>query len=605
MALASGRSLAAQPARSLRLGGGCPARVLRATRLHGSRRPKAQPTAPRAAASPAPRVNKWVADEPTWAEEEDQLRERGRKALRSISSFTWARWASHRSVDRYWRHISGIFQSNIVRGLAGPLAYVAAVSAAVCGYEAALREGALPPWAPSFLLPVAPFDLTSFALSLLLVFRTDTSYTRWEEVCTTWGGIANRSRDTVRQLVTYLACEGCETVGSITRNPGAAAAPTVGASILGAAASAAGAAAGSPGRAAALAAAAAAAGAAPSCAACTSGCGVRWEGAGSAPARAAVAAAPGACAGATGCCAERGSITWQLAAVVARWVVAYSRALKAQVTEDSDLEAELREVLSQQELQLLLDAHHRRAPALPGRPSFALSVLSELLAMAPLRESNRSRIDQNLTFFEDAVGTCERILRTPIPLSYTRHTSRFMVIWLTLLPLGLVSTCGLGTIPLAVIIAFVLLGIEEIGVQASGGPRALSPSCVAARAAGALLPAIEEPFGILPLEDLCAELEGDLFAMLDEAPAAKKTAAAAAAAALAAAGAAPPRAPAAAPVIPAPQAPAPAQANAAVPFSRWPRQLGAPQAGAAVLAPRQQWAEAPQRGNARRQSSLN
>ncbi len=29
--------------------------------------------------------------------------------------------------------------------------------------------------------------------------------------------------------------------------------------------------------------------------------------------------------------------------------------------------------------------------------------------------------------FEDIVGTCERILRAPIPLSYTRHTSRFMV----------------------------------------------------------------------------------------------------------------------------------------------------------------------------------
>ena len=30
------------------------------------------------------------------------------------------------------------------------------------------------------------------------------------------------------------------------------------------------------------------------------------------------------------------------------------------------------------------------------------------------------------TFFEDAMGSCERILRTPIPLSYTRHTSRFL-----------------------------------------------------------------------------------------------------------------------------------------------------------------------------------
>ena len=37
------------------------------------------------------------------------------------------------------------------------------------------------------------------------------------------------------------------------------------------------------------------------------------------------------------------------------------------------------------------------------------------------------RMDENLTALEDMVGGCERILRTPIPLSYTRHTSRFMV----------------------------------------------------------------------------------------------------------------------------------------------------------------------------------
>lgn len=31
------------------------------------------------------------------------------------------------------------------------------------------------------------------------------------------------------------------------------------------------------------------------------------------------------------------------------------------------------------------------------------------------------RMDENLTFFADSVGACERILKTPIPLSYTRY----------------------------------------------------------------------------------------------------------------------------------------------------------------------------------------
>ena len=44
------------------------------------------------------------------------------------------------------------------------------------------------------------FNLTSFALSLLLVFRTNTSYSRWLYARKVWGGILNRSRDLVRQV---------------------------------------------------------------------------------------------------------------------------------------------------------------------------------------------------------------------------------------------------------------------------------------------------------------------------------------------------------------------------------------------------------------------
>jgi Bestrophin, RFP-TM, chloride channel len=55
------------------------------------------------------------------------------------------------------------------------------------------------------------------------------------------------------------------------------------------------------------------------------------------------------------------------------------------------------------------------------------------------------------------------------------HTSRFLVIWLAILPFTLYPSCKWATIPSAGLIAFLLLGIEEIGVQ------------------------IEEPFSILPL----------------------------------------------------------------------------------------------------------
>jgi predicted membrane chloride channel (bestrophin family) len=44
------------------------------------------------------------------------------------------------------------------------------------------------------------FNLTSFALSLLLVFRTNESYSRWLEARKAWSSILVRSRDFVRQV---------------------------------------------------------------------------------------------------------------------------------------------------------------------------------------------------------------------------------------------------------------------------------------------------------------------------------------------------------------------------------------------------------------------
>jgi predicted membrane chloride channel (bestrophin family) len=46
-----------------------------------------------------------------------------------------------------------------------------------------------------------------------------------------------------------------------------------------------------------------------------------------------------------------------------------------------------------------------------------------------------------------------------------RHTARFLILWLLLLPLALWHLCGWGSVPATAVISFVLLGIEEIGVQ--------------------------------------------------------------------------------------------------------------------------------------------
>jgi hypothetical protein len=48
-------------------------------------------------------------------------------------------------------------------------------------------------------------------------------------------------------------------------------------------------------------------------------------------------------------------------------------------------------------------------------------VLSMIVKTSQVEKTEAMRMDENLTAFEDCLGTCERILKTPIPLSYTRR----------------------------------------------------------------------------------------------------------------------------------------------------------------------------------------
>ena len=103
-------------------------------------------------------------------------------------------------------------------------------------------------------------------------------------------------------------------------------------------------------------------------------------------------------------------------------------------------------------------------------------VLSELVESAHISEMQRWQMHRNITTMHDLLGGCERILRTPIPVAYTRHTTRFVILWMTLLPYALWAKFEWATIVIAPLIGVLLLGINEIGID------------------------VEEPFSLLPLE---------------------------------------------------------------------------------------------------------
>jgi len=85
------------------------------------------------------------------------------------------------------------------------------------------------------------------------------------------------------------------------------------------------------------------------------------------------------------------------------------------------------------------------------------------------------QLDDQVVRLVRCLGMCERVLRTPIPTSFSRHTSRLFSLWAFLLPFGIYPSLGTGTLPVSVVVAYAVLGIEDIGVQ------------------------LEEPFNILPL----------------------------------------------------------------------------------------------------------
>ncbi len=89
----------------------------------------------------------------------------------------------------------------------------------------------------------------------------------------------------------------------------------------------------------------------------------------------------------------------------------------------------------------------------------------QIIQSVPMSSIHQMQMSNNLTFFHDVLGGCERLLRAPIPVSYTRHTARFLFAWLTLLPFALYGQVGVAVIPVCMGIAAVLCGIEEIGVQ--------------------------------------------------------------------------------------------------------------------------------------------
>ncbi|GAB5365284.1 hypothetical protein AAMO2058_001044500 [Amorphochlora amoebiformis] len=109
-----------------------------------------------------------------------------------------------------------------------------------------------------------------------------------------------------------------------------------------------------------------------------------------------------------------------------------------------------------------------------SKPMATLSIMNQILASKEVTEGedsttrleklpSRQILQENVNQLVAQTGACERIQGCPVPLSYSRHLSRYLTIWSMTLPYVLTPILGWYSIPVIGLICWSLFSIEEIG----------------------------------------------------------------------------------------------------------------------------------------------
>lgn len=169
--------------------------------------------------------------------------------------------------------------------------------------------------------------------------------------------------------------------------------------------------------------------------------------------------------------------------VLALCTWAFVRSMKRHLSppdeDEEEFVKELYEKLPERQAAAIIAAAHR--------PNRALQDLSSAIENLPMHFMRKHEIHKAATIFEDNLGSSERLLTSPVPLFYSRHTARFVSFWLLLLPFALYEQFGgswnhIAMIPATAVISVFMFGIDELATQ------------------------MEEPFTILPMQAFCDKI---------------------------------------------------------------------------------------------------
>ncbi|CAB9502966.1 UPF0187 protein [Seminavis robusta] len=327
--------------------------------------------------------------------------------------YTHDDWKKHRQQDRFLIYMGSLFSSGVYQNMKSEVFFVTSFAAIVCVWNALVTGptgidgtqmdpiiggGIL----PAAGLPLNPFTLSGSSLALLLTFRVNTSYKRWDEARKNWGMNINHTRDLVRMANTFYDT-GIPDFDPQTRQE------TLNYVAL---------------------------------------------------------------------------CTWS-------FVRAMKRHLSPEEEDEQAFRIEIMEKLPGEQAQKIIDAAHR--------PNRALQDLSYAIEQVPMHFVRRNQVQEALTIFEDNLGSSERLLTSPVPLFYTRHLSRFITIWLALLPLAIYdpfkgSWNHIAMVPAMFFLSIFFFGVEELATQ------------------------LEEPFTILPMQGFCDKIYNWCFEIMSWQP---------------------------------------------------------------------------------------
>lgn len=167
------------------------------------------------------------------------------------------------------------------------------------------------------------------------------------------------------------------------------------------------------------------------------------------------------------------------------WTAGFAYALMYRLREQSSL-GEIANALPQEKVAWSVESSN-----VPLAAAIHISAaIAEARRGNVITDHEQMLMDMQVANLIDAAGACDRIHRTPLPFAYVVHLRRCLSIYCLTLPFAVLDGFGWGQVAVSSLIAFILLGIEEIGVE------------------------IEDPFGCdendLPLENFCQTVRRDL-----------------------------------------------------------------------------------------------